>query len=443
MIDNLFIQNPSIFAIQLSVLSGLFVWLFFRIGSKWRYVFLTFAVILIGYEFFLEGRAAMIGSLSSVLFCAYPALKNNYKIKNTILLSAAVILFSIAILAVFYKAESSKGRMFIWKQSLELLEKNWAWGVGWGRFNPAINHQQAVFFEKESLYTTSAKNADNCYFAFNEWLHIAVELGIAGLLMALVVTIFLLTQCFKNINTKTAWMGATLLPVFVASLFSYPLHNIYILACFTLISCLIAARFFVQTKRIAQSIVFLFFGLMAISLVLLPGARYLRYKKQYSEFNSLLTEGRRTEAYQAGTKIKDYGKQSHAFCSVYLKLLFDTHRIPETIEWFEISHACHCSNEVHTIIGKCYDEMGDSANAEKHFLTSLFIKPHLLQSRIDLMNFYSSHGNERKAVYWASEVLKYPIKVKNIKAEMLRKEAQKKLLETNSDNSKRKSSYLH
>lgn len=425
MIDNLFIQNSSILAIQLSVLSGLFFWLFLRIGSKWRYIYVALAFSTIICEIVLEGRAAVLGSLLAFLFCIYSSKASNSKFRRVFSLISILLFFILTIFtSILFKTESSKGRIFIWKQSIALFERNWTLGVGLGRINPAVNHQQAEYFSKESLYTTSAVNADDCYFAFNEWLHIGVELGILGLLLSLIITFFLLSQCFKNANTKNAWKGAILLPIFFASLFSYPLHNIYILCCFIIVSGVIAVRYISEKRSIPQRAI-LFLAVIIFSLFLYSGVKYLRFKRQVSELNILLKEGRRTEAYQLGINLEEYGKKSHVFSSLYLELLFDTHRLKESIKWFEKCHAYHCNNKAHTVIAKCYSELGDSANAEKHFLISLYIKPHLLQSRVDLMNFYSSHGNKKTAIYWASEVLKYPIKVKNIKAEVLRNEARR------------------
>lgn len=59
---------------------------------------------------------------------------------------------------------------------------------------------------------------------------------------------------------------------------------------------------------------------------------------------------------------------------------------------------------------------------------SLYLTPHLLQSRLDLMNFYRRYNNTERAKYWATEALNYPAKVHNNQVELIREKAKIYLL---------------
>lgn len=68
-------------------------------------------------------------------------------------------------------------------------------------------------------------------------------------------------------------------------------------------------------------------------------------------------------------------------------------------------------------------EAGDLKPAEEHLITSLNITPHLLKSRMDLVEFYHQKGDKLKTRYWANEVINYPPKVNSPTAVSLKQQA--------------------
>ncbi|MDR1860977.1 MAG: O-antigen ligase family protein [Bacteroidales bacterium] len=120
------------------------------------------------------------------------------------------------------KAASADGRVLIWRCSLDLVAQKPLFGHGPGAFTAVYMPAQAAYFE---AYPDSrfAQLAGNVLHPFNEYLLVAVEYGLAGLAVA-VVLLWLLLR-----GVKTAF-GAVQQRPFILSLvtmavtacFSYP-----------------------------------------------------------------------------------------------------------------------------------------------------------------------------------------------------------------------------
>lgn len=100
-------------------------------------------------------------------------------------------------------------------------------------------------------------------------------------------------------------------------------------------------------------------------------------------------------------------------------------RCEEAISVLEIRHQQDCNQRFHSLLGKWYEETGDSISALRNLEMSHFITPHLLQSRMDLALFFQRHQNKPMAKYWANEILNYPIKVQQPRTNGLKEQAGK------------------
>ncbi len=200
-------QNSSILAIQLAVLfvlllKTLLINKSILLRSILTICLFTLSIIII----ILQSRTAELALMSGVLYVSYPYLRNWYSKNKIIFVSTFLLISATLLFGFFIKVESSAGRLFTWKNSFVLLKNNWLKGVGLGKFNPNYNHLQAEYFSKNSITDAVALRADDGYYAFNEWLHIWIETGIAGFLFFLIITILVVRICLLNIRKKITGM---------------------------------------------------------------------------------------------------------------------------------------------------------------------------------------------------------------------------------------------
>jgi hypothetical protein len=85
----------------------------------------------------------------------------------------------------------SVGKLFIWEVTLGKIAEKPLFGYGVGRFEAEYNNWQAEYFQKYPMEMDGPKGmaAGNTKYAFNEFLEIATETGVVGLILFLVVIV--------------------------------------------------------------------------------------------------------------------------------------------------------------------------------------------------------------------------------------------------------------
>jgi tetratricopeptide (TPR) repeat protein len=68
-------------------------------------------------------------------------------------------------------------------------------------------------------------------------------------------------------------------------------------------------------------------------------------------------------------------------------------------------------NEVYKLSAAIALETGQIEQAEKDYLTALYMVPNRMRSRYDLMNFYLSARDTSKAINWGKSLLKMQVKI--------------------------------
>lgn len=121
------------------------------------------------------------------------------------------------------KKDSTSGRAFILKRSIELaMEHPWK-GHGHGGFEKEYMLRQADFFCKDpdSKY---ALLADEVHHPLNEFVYLWVNYGITSPLILLAVLVWPIWRCSHTKNRAAMTIFLVMLAIFVFSCFSYPFY---------------------------------------------------------------------------------------------------------------------------------------------------------------------------------------------------------------------------
>lgn len=422
----LLFTNSSILGLQLALFAILLYWIVQQSAKPALFLYITLLSIVILATLLTGSRGAVIALLAGCMFLnpQWRKLSNRLNFKP-VLMSVFFVIIIVALFALTFKSDSTSGRAYIVENSITLFSNNMFTGVGAGGFNPAYNHTQAAYFSTHSLTDKRALLANDGYFAFNEVLHTGVEQGIVGLI---VLGILLLIVCRETYTINNRYSDkrlevAILISITVNSMISYPLHNLLVLGVFAycLGSLSQRAQPFLNIKVYWLKIVWFF------SIFFTAYFGYHRYMSEIiiEDALSLKNDGYKMDALKKLSDEKSLLISNVNFGMLYLDLLYDTGNERTAINDFEMVHKYHCNQKMHKIIAKSYREVNDLESAEKHFLLSLQITPQLLQSRLDLANFYKTTGNDSLSRYWAAETITSPVKVYSSRVEQIRESARK------------------
>ena len=189
---------------------------------------------------FTQARTAWISALMVVLYLANKRyqLLNRFSnfLKSAVLRIIVIILIAIMVVISGYyiynlKRNSSSGRLFIWQVSVTMIKENPVWGYGFDRFAAAHNDYQAQYFKNHPNDSKKAEVADGVNYAFNEFIQVAVETGIIGLILLMLLFFFAFrakTGSPDSGEENLYFYAAkgSIMAIFISMLFSYPLHII-------------------------------------------------------------------------------------------------------------------------------------------------------------------------------------------------------------------------
>ena len=213
--------NPDMLSAYLAVLLP-----FCYISDKWKVFRIIVIVLTISLFFFLQARTAIATTVMTILLYYVCRMK----VSRICILIGTVMLILGIVLLIHWHNISVLGRFYIWIVALSMMVTK---PLGWGpyAFEKYYPEYQSKF-TIEHPEIANALNYDIVHSPYNEFLNIAVTIGIVGLIFYLLFTVFvLITAC----RTKSLLLYPLLAFQFVSlSYFPFriiPLTVIYIICC--------------------------------------------------------------------------------------------------------------------------------------------------------------------------------------------------------------------
>lgn len=240
--------------------------------TVYRYFALTTALLIAAALAFTGCRTSWVAAIIGVLIVSWPLIRLNKTVKYLLgssknkflsLVFLSIIAISTAVFLYGYKPQSAKGRLLVYEISLAMIKDKPMFGHGFCRFISEYNNYQAMYFKihPNSNYILLA---DNIMYSFNEFIQVAVELGLVGFFL-LVWLIVLILQS----KTKSEWQYITLpakgalIGILICCLFSYPFHILPVAANIVFLCAIIMAankdkyRVFSMSKSTFKPLLFL------------------------------------------------------------------------------------------------------------------------------------------------------------------------------------------
>ncbi len=157
---------------------------------------IIFIVILFTALCLCKSRTSFIALIAAVIVVLLQTdrFRHFTKVCKTAIVACSVILLLFMVAVSYHiRAKSADARLLIWRVSMELFEQAPVFGNGTESFKRQYMYRQAEYFNvnPNSKYILVANNH---YQAFNEFIHIACEQGIVGLLLFLSIAGYVLVK---------------------------------------------------------------------------------------------------------------------------------------------------------------------------------------------------------------------------------------------------------
>lgn len=423
-------------------------------------------------------RASWLGVAAGSLFIfnyRYNLL-NRAKVylNNTVRKLCAVVIVTLLICLsgtglYFLKKGSSDGRLLIWEVTAGKIAKKPLFGYGIGRFEAEYNNWQAEYFKVHPSEMDSSKGmaAGNTKYCFNEYLEMASELGIFGLLLflTLIVSVFSGTRkalrpngtthgikvnkeeqrTNDNKNSLTSLFNnfpIILIPSFlsllVCAIISFPFYSLPTNIVFFLLLAILASyvKELPAFKRLVGSSVIhrvtkavILFILMPVLVLLLFIIRQQCYTVNTMNEAVMLYQGiNYSEACKSYSEIFSPSQYNGSYLQYYGKALNMNEEYLESIKILERATKYTSDEMLYTTLGDSFKELKRYSEAEAAYQYAIIMIPQKLYPRYLLANLYSETGQKLKARKTAENVLNKKVKVESTATEEIR-QAMSKLIE--------------
>lgn len=381
--------------------------------SKSKKVHLLLFAVLVSSIVYFQSRAALVGLLVGVFVFIYlTGCLNRYTLAGVIVLVSSILLIIVGVTFLF-KAAFTSGRWFIWKNSMSLILEKPIVGYGISTFKNMYSNEQMRWFQRNGFDTKEALLADTVYYSFNEWLQMAVQIGvpITCFLLFAILALFI-RSIFKIKNSPNAKFEKAVISSFAVLLcgtfLSYPFYYLPTLFLFLFSSLYLLHIVFKDS-------VFEKFTSLIIASIMIVVAFYF-----YNQVSSRLLWKEASELSKISYKMQAKEKMLQAYPVLKqngdflysLGVLYSSLEQKDSAFYF-LNKAVFYKNdyELHKKLGQLYFEANNNVKAEQHFLKAVYMVPNRFRSREALIDFYIKTGEQQKALEWSVASLKFPIKI--------------------------------
>ena len=377
-------------------------------------VFLSISALLLCIALVLsDSRAAFIGVFAGIFVCFYSEIRSVFIKRKT--LFATIFFVVMVLLGLFlfnYRKGSANSRLFTWRVSTDMICNKPVFGHGITSFEQKYMHYQAAYFaENENSKFISI--ADNVPYAYNEFIHITVEMGILGLLFLL--AIFYLAFSVKG----QLYIKSALAALLAFSFFSYPAEVFPLLLMFPVVLAQMNSKI-LKTINLSRIIAVIFCAVLLFAIyVNLKSELY--FHKASNQFPQIDENNEQTNNYV----LTHYKRLQYypEFCKIYTIWLANNTSENELFNALELFP----SSENYCFFGELYIEKEMYSKAEECFKIAALMTPNRILPNYNLFKLYQKSGDKTQAAAMANKIINQPIKIENTQTIRIRFEAEKYL----------------
>lgn len=406
-------ENPAGFAtVQAAMFPFAFIMCFNKDNGRLPQIFSLVVSILCFISVVLAGSRMGFLAICTAIVVALAftdAVSSFFKSHRWVWIPILIIVVSSLVALYYLKKDSADGRVFIWARCIELIKERPLFGYGAYGFTGNYMSAQADYFRAnpDSPYVMLA---DNVTQPFNEYIKLAVNYGLVGLIAAVMLLVWIVLKLLGS-DRQTKVLGLSFVAsIFVMCQFSYPfMYDALWLLCFMAI-----APAFLKTGK--QIVVPGYMRILAASLllgVLAISLRTMYYDMKWTEMYKRTEQGYINRMMPHYADMKHVMKNNPLFAYNYAAELNKAQRFEESIEVLSACSKSWNDYNVQILYSDIYVKIGQMDKAliacnQAHNMVPCRFDP--LYRKMLIYGFLNDTVN---AVRTAYEILEKPVKVRS------------------------------
>jgi O-antigen ligase len=427
-------DNPAGFASVLAISFPIGLYLITKAKTVESYLVFT-SLLAVCVAVFLSGSrvGALSIFISSLVFFLFQ--KNSLsKLKQFRYYKlCSVLALILIIIGVFYfyhqKKDSADGRFLIWKVSSEIISDKPFLGHGYGSFLSQYMNYQADYF-KNNPNSEFAILADDVKQPFNEFIKVAVEFGMVGLFVVLLLIMFLFWKIIKSKNEDRylAISGITSFLIFAS--FSYPL---YYVAIWLLLGFYLSPLFPIKEIKIknnATSIITRSAIVIACTFLVFLAISQIRAEMKWKTIAESSLAGNTEKMLPEYEKLYSTILKQHPFFLYnYGAELNFVGKFDKSIQILNECQKNFNDYDLQMLLAYNYHHIGKTTKSIQTFQKASNMIPCRFLPLYQIFQIYKELGNKQIALKYANEIVCKKVKIPSITVNSIKEEAEEYLKE--------------
>lgn len=384
-----------------------------------RYIAIGCGLLVVSMLPATMSRTAWVASLIAGVAMLF--MHGKLRLRGRWLMVATVMLvlgIAFVVMVTCFKADSAQGRLHLWHMSLlALLESPW---TGSDSFAVSYAEAQERYFSTFDVTTLTQHGATCPHYAFNEYLHYAVEYGVPSVVVVLMIVLLLSAVGYKN---RDYGLLGVMLCIGIFAFASYPLHLPMFVAVVLLVSLAFVIRTKIRTAYVALSMVALSVGGVIASV---QKSDEVYANRRWSSMQYLYANKRYEMAREQYDKILPQMKNNGYFLFEYGHILHNLALPKQSNDILMVCAKRVGDPMVLNIIGKNYKLSGDTDSAEHYFRKSIDRLPSRMYPYNLLFDLQMAEGDTSGMIKTA-EVINKTFKVESSATREMRDDVNKKI----------------
>ena len=392
-------DNPTLFSMAVSMSLPALLH-FFDSKNKIIRIIVLFCFILMSIAIILSKSRTGILCMGITFFFL---LKRMFKVNCSHFVGLSTILFVGLLIAMLYvKRSSTTGRSFILARSIDMIMDK---PMGWGKdgFDKYYMEYQARFFKqnKDEQYSYLA---DDIRHPLNEFVLIAINCGITGLLLILLFIVSFMTWLYKKEIKEKSIIFVFAFILCMWALFAYPTELPFV----GIFVCVYFMPLVYDTAYSPRQTIFL----IMVGLVVTVGTIIdCKFRYDWEKGVNLCINGEYEESLSIMKKIEKYYSNNADFLYSYASILYNCALFEEVVSTLLLYKDYKNSYEAELMLAHSYMYMRKFVEAENAYLNAHYMCPVRFVPLYNLFKIYKQREDVEGMKEIGSQILSKEIKI--------------------------------